>query len=142
LRGGRVRRLRSIDAAAGAAAAIFGVAGCAYALFGPVYRYAGRVVTSNGTAARIEGSASAVRRGPDPATIVYIALVLIAVGGVAVLSSRPAARGRKPAVTPLWGFVASVWILVAVGAASVGLLLLPAALLATVSAALRTRTRA
>jgi hypothetical protein len=128
--------LSRVEAATGLTTAVTGIVGCLYAAFGPTYRYVGSTVTSKGGTSVASGSESLVQHGLGaPATVYLLTMALAALGAAACAYVHSRWRTRA-ALTGLWLLTAVLWAGVALGAASLGILLLPAALLAAVTAAI------
>ena len=127
------RILRRIELVSGLATSGFGFLGWAYAAFVPTYRYIGRAVSGGGRAATVSGSISAAQKGPGPNGTIFFVVMLLIVVSFAAIAYLHSQRGVSGALTLLWTFTSLLWILAVLGAASVGVLLLPAALLAIVT---------
>lgn len=130
------QRLSWVEAATGLTTAVTAIAGCLYAAFGPTYRYVAGTVTSRGSTYMASGSESLAQRGLGaPATVYLLTMALAALGAAACAYVHSRWRTRA-ALTGLWLLTAVLWAGVALGAASLGILLLPAALLAAVTSAI------
>ncbi len=125
--------LRRIEFVSGLATSVAGLLGWAYAVFGPTYRYMGSAVSSGGRTSIVSGSISVAQKGLGPnGTIFFVAMLLI-VASFAAIAYLHSQRGVGGALTLLWTLTSLLCILAVLGAASVGVLLLPAALLAIVT---------
>ena len=127
------RMLRRMEFVSGLTTSVFGVLGWAYAAFGPAYRYAGSIVSSEGRTSTTGGSTSIMQKGLGPAGMAFFVVMLIVVVGFAACAYLHSRRGFMGGLPLLWTLTAALWIGVAVTAASIGMLLLPAALLAAVT---------
>ena len=125
--------LRRIEFMSGLATSVFGLLGWAYAAFGPTYRYVGSAISSNGRTTAVSGSASVVQKGLEPAGVVFFVVMVLVVVSFAAVACWHTQRRGKPALTILWALTSLLWISVVLGAASVGVLLLPGALLAMIT---------
>ncbi|HEV2283185.1 MAG TPA: hypothetical protein VGX75_12435 [bacterium] len=128
--------LRRVEAATGLATAAAGIVGCLYAAFGPTYRYVGATTTSAGSTYTTSGSASLVQRGLGAPATVYLLTMLLTAVGAAACAYVHSRWGTRAALRGLWLFTAVLWAGVVLGAASLGILLLPAALLAAAASAI------
>jgi len=133
---------RRVEAAAGLMTGAAGIMGCAYAAFGPTYRYVGSSVSSGGRATLMTGSTSLMHRGLGTPAAVYLAAMLLAAIGCAACAYLHSRRGTRAALTFLWLLTAVLCAGVALGAASLGILLAPAAPLAAVTSAVGSLTAA
>lgn len=124
--------LRRVELATGLTTSVLGILGWAYAAFGPTYRYAGSVVTSGG-ASSVSGSRSVLQHGLGIAGIAFFIVVLMIVVGFAVCTYWHSQRGTRAGLALLWMLTVALWLSVVLGAASIGMLLLPGALLAAVT---------
>ncbi len=88
------------------------------------------------------GSTSLMQRGLGTPAAVYLAAMLLAASGCAACAYLHSRRGGRAALMLLWLFTAVLWAGVALGAASLGILLAPAALLAAVTSAVGSLTAA
>lgn len=125
--------LRRIEFTSGLATSVFGLLGWAYAAFGPTYRYVGSVISSNGRTTTVSGPTSVVQKGLDPPGVVFFSVMLLVVVSFAVVAYWHSQRRGKAALMILWACTSLLWISVGLGAASIGVLLLPAALLAMIT---------
>jgi len=128
-----VNRLRRIELVSGLATSAFGILGWGYGLFGPTYHYMGTAISSHGNASTAGGATSLVQKGLEPIGIVFFAVILLIVVSFAAGAYWHSQRGVRTALMLLWTLTALLWISVVLGAASIGVLLLPAALLAVVT---------
>ncbi len=125
--------VRRIELVSGFAASVFGILGWAYAVFGPTHHYMGSAISSGGSTNTATGATSLAQNGLEPIGIVFfafMALVAVSIAPGAYLHSR---RGIKAGLMLLWTLTLLLWVSVILGAASIGVLLLPAALLAVVT---------
>ena len=125
--------LRRIELMSGLATGVFGLLGWAYAVFGPTYRYVGSAIGSNGRTTTVSGSTSVVQRSLEPLGAVFFVVLFLVVVSFAAVAYRHSRRRGKAALTILWALTSLLWISVVLGAASIGVLLLLAALLATIT---------
>ncbi len=128
---------KRLELVSGLAASGFGILGLIYAILGPTSHSVGTAISVGPS-----GSTSLAQRGLDPAAIVFFALVLLILVGVAVGAYWHSQRGVKAGLTLLWTLTGLLWIAVILGAASIGILLLPAAVLASVTVAAGSRVQA
>jgi hypothetical protein len=126
--------LRRIEFMSGLATSVFGLLGWAYAALGPTSRYVGSAISSNGRTTTVSGSSSVVQRGLEPRGVVFFAIVLLVVVSFAAVAYWHSQRRGKAALMILWAITSLLWISVVLGAASIGVLLFPAALLAMITA--------
>jgi mannose/fructose/N-acetylgalactosamine-specific phosphotransferase system component IID len=91
----------------------------------------------------VSKSTSLAQKGLDPSAIVFFVVVLLILVGFAAGAYWHSQRGVSAALTLLRTLTGLLWIAVILGAASVGVMLLPAAVLAavTVAAGSRAQTR-
>ncbi len=125
--------LRRIELVSGLAASVFGVLGWGCAIFGPAYHYTGMAVSSDGKTNSVSGATSLVQKGLKPIGMVFFVVVLLIVVSFAAGAYWHSQQGARAALMLLWALTALLWIAVVLGAASIGVLLLPAALLALVT---------
>jgi hypothetical protein len=112
---------------------VFGLLGWAYAVFGPTYRYAGSAIRGNGRTTTVSGSTSVVQKGLEPPGVVFFVVMLLVVVSFAAVAYSHSRRRGKAALTILWALTSLLWISGALSAASIGVLLLPAALLTMIT---------
>ncbi len=120
--------LQRFEAACGLLAALFGLSGLAYALFGPTYSFA----NSSGQS----GTASLVQVGIQPVTLIILGILVLGFIGVAagaVVHSRTGGSGWR---VVLWVSTAFLVILTFLSLLSIGVLLLPGTLFALLASAL------
>jgi hypothetical protein len=125
--------LRRVEAVIGLATAAAGIVGSLYAAFAPAYRYVGSTVSSGGSVSLVEGSAGLAQRGLGPPATIYLVAMLLTAVGLAACACLHSGWRRRTALPLMWLLTAVLWAGVALGAASLGILLLPAALLAAVT---------
>lgn len=125
--------LRRMEFVGGLTAGVFGVLGLTYAAFGPAYRYAGSIVSSEGRRSTTGGSTNIMQKGLEPAGMVFFLVMLIVVVSFVACAYLHSRRWFTVGLPLLWALTTALWIGVVVSAASVGPLLLPAALLAAVT---------
>ena len=118
----------------GLAAAVLGLLSLAYVVFGPTYRYTSMTATVDGPVHTESGRASLAQPGLEPVTAIFLVVILAAVVGVAVGASLHSRWGGQVGLKLLW-----LSAVVLLGGAflrvfSVGLYLLPVALLALLAA--------
>jgi hypothetical protein len=119
--------LQRFEAACGLLAALFGLLGLAYALFGPTYNFA----NSFG-----HGTTSLVQVGIQPVTLIILGILvlgLICVAAGAVAHSR---TGGSRWRVMLWVSTAVLVALTFLSLLSIGVLLLPGTLFALLASAL------
>jgi hypothetical protein len=126
--------LKRIEFTSGLAAGVCGFLGWAYAVFGPTYHYVRSAVDSQGRGHTVSGSTSLAHNGLTPQAMVFFVVVVLALIGVASGAYVHSRGGSRPGLALLWTATPLLWIWVVLGAASIGVLLLPAALLAAVAA--------
>jgi len=125
--------LQRFEAPCGLLAALFGLPGLAYALFGPTYSFA----NSSGQS----GTANLVQVGIQPVTLIILGIVvlgLICVAAGAVVHSRTGGSGWQVA---LWVSTTVLVILTFLSLLSIGVLLLPGTLFALLASALSLSAR-
>ncbi len=125
--------LRRIELVSGFAASVFGILGWGYAILGPTYRYTRIAISSDGKANAVSGSTSLGQNGLETIAMGFFIVTLLIVVSFAAGAYWHSQRGVKAALMLLWTLTALLWIAVVLSAASVGVLLLPAALLAVVT---------
>jgi hypothetical protein len=125
--------LRRIEFMSGLATSVFGLLGWAYAAFGPTTRYVGSAISSDGRTTGVSGYTSVVQKGLEPPGVVFFVGVLLVVLSFAAVAYWHSQRRGKAALMILWVLTSLLWISVVLGAASIGVLLLPAALLAMIA---------
>ncbi len=120
--------LQRLEASCGLLAALLGLLGLAYALFGPTYSFA----NSSGQS----GTANLVQVGIQPITLIILGILvfgLIGVAAGAVVHSRIGGSGWR---VVLWVSTAVLVILTFLSLLSIGVLLLPGTLFALLASAL------
>jgi hypothetical protein len=120
--------LQRLEAACGLLAALFGLLGLAYALFGPTYSFA----NSSGQS----GTANLVQVGIQPVTLIILGILVLGLIGVAVgavLHSRTGSSGWR---VVLWVSNIVLLILTFLSLLSIGVLLLPGTLFALLTSTL------
>ncbi len=127
--------LRRIELVTGFAASVVGILGLGYAMLGRTYRYTRIAISSDGKANTMSGTISLVQKGLEPSRIGFFIITLLIAVSFAAGTYWHSHRGVKAALLLLWTLTALLWIAVVLGAASIGVLLLPAALLAVVTVA-------
>jgi hypothetical protein len=123
-----MRNLQRLEAACGLLAALFGLLGLAYALFGPTYSFA----NSSGQS----GTANLVQVGIQPVTLIILGILVLGLIGVAagaVVHSRTGGSGWR---VVLWVSTVVLVILTFLSLLSIGVLLLPGTLFALLASAL------
>jgi len=125
--------LRRIEFMSGLATSVVGLLGWAYAAFGPTYRYVGSAISSNGSTTTVSGSTSVMQKGLGLAGVVFFVAIVLVVVSFAAVAYWHSRRRAKAALLTLWALTSLLWISVVLGAASIGVLLLPAALLAMIT---------
>jgi hypothetical protein len=128
--------LRSFELTAGLAAGLLGLIGLTYALFGQTGTYITTTGTSSGSTTTTTGTTSLVEQGLHPIAMLFITLMLLCVVGVAVGAYLHSQQGRRGGLWLLWVATALLAVGVLVSGLSIGLFLLPAALLALLAACL------
>lgn len=125
--------LRRIEFVGGLATSLFGIVGWTYAAFGPTYRYAASTVSSGRSANTVSGSISVVQKGLESTGIVFFVTMLLIVLSFAAGAYLHSQRGIRGGLILLWTLTSALWVGAALGAMSIGVLLLPAAFLAVVT---------
>lgn len=126
--------LRRVEVVSGMLAGLIGLAGLAFAVFGPTYQQVvtATVTSGNGipmTTTRTETAASLAQQGLEAITIIFLLLMLLAVLGVAAGAYLHA---RQSAGTGMLVLAVSAGLLgagVLLSGFSIGMFLLPAAIL-------------
>ena len=78
-------------------------------------------------------STSVMQKGLGPAGGVFFVAIVLVVVSFAAAAYWHSRRRAKAALLTLWALTSLLWISVVLGAASIGVLLLPAALLAMIT---------
>ena len=120
--------LQRLEAACGLLAALVGLLGLVYALFGPTYSFA----NSSGQS----GTANLVQVGIQPVTLIILGILVLGFIGVvagAVVHSRTGGGGWRAV---LWVSTAVLAVLTFLSLLSIGVLLLPGTLFALLASAL------
>ncbi len=125
--------LRRIEFMSGLATSVLGLIGWAYAAFGPTYRHVGSAISSNGRTTTVSGPSSVVQQGLEPSGVIFFVAMLLVVVSFAAVASWHTQRRGTAALVILWALTSLLWISVVLGAASIGVLLLPATLLAMIT---------
>jgi hypothetical protein len=115
----------------GLAAGLLGLLGLGYALLGPTGRYVRSSATPGGPVIRTTGTTSLLETQGLPPFIVIMAIGVIGVAAAAVLDTQQPSR---ISLALLWGLSLLVVGGAALSLLSIGLFLLPAALLALIAA--------
>lgn len=124
--------LRRVEVVSGMLAGLLGLAGLAFATFGPTYQLVTVAVSSNGvprTASQMERAASLAQQGLEAVTIIFLLLMLVAVLGVAAGAYLHARRGAGTGMLVLAVSTVLLGVGVLVSGFSIGVFLLPAAAL-------------
>ncbi len=131
--------LRQVEVVSGPLAGLLGLVGLTFALFGPTYRQVvvtAPVSSGNGvprTATQTEMAASLAQQGLETITIIFLLLMLLAVLGVAAGAYLHERRGAGTGILVLAISTVLLWAGVLLSAFSIGVFLLPAAVLGTVA---------
>jgi hypothetical protein len=120
--------LQRWEAACGLVAALFGLLGLAYALFGPVYRFE----SSSGQS----GTANLVQVGIPPSALIALGILVLGLIGVAVSAVVHSRTGGSGWRIVLWLSTAVIVILTFLTLPSIGAFLLPSTLFALLASAL------
>jgi hypothetical protein len=112
---------RQVELLCGLAAGVVGVVGWAYALFGPTY-------TND-----VGGHASVAQISLNPTSITFFVVMLLCIAGVTAGAYLHWRTGSPGGLALLWTAAVLLTVGTALGAASVGVFLLPAALLALIA---------
>lgn len=119
-----------MGAATGLAAGIIGILSSIYLIFGSRYGYESRTVYSNGTTIITSGTASAFQYG-DPAVFFWAGFIII-------MSISGAYGAWKNNVKIVWGAALLLSILSILGLFSIGVAVMPVAMLFIISGVLLT----
>ena len=120
--------LQRLEAACGLLAALFGLLGLAYALFGPTYSFA----NSSGQS----GTANLVQVGIQPVTLIILGILVLGFIGVAAGAVVHSRTGGSWWRVVLWVSTAVLVVLTFLSLLSIGVLLLPGTLFALLASAL------
>jgi hypothetical protein len=120
--------LQRLEAACGLLAALFGLLGLAYALFGPTYSFA----NSSGQS----GTANLVQVGIQPVTLIILGILVLGLAGVAAGAVVHSRTGGSGWWVVLWVSTIVLVILTFLSLLSIGVLLLPGTLFALLASAL------
>ncbi len=119
--------LQRWEAACGLVAALFGLLGLAYALFGPVYRFE----SSSGQS----GTANLLQVGIPPSALLVLCILVLGLIGVAVSAVVHSRTGGSGWRIMLWLSTAVIVILTFLTLPSIGVFLLPSTLFALLASA-------
>lgn len=136
-----VNRLGGTGAVTGLLAGVLGLAALALFIFGPSYATETSYTRGDGTTGTIHGTMSALQMGLDPLAAVFLAVLAacsISVAAGAYLYGRAGTRGPLILLRTCAGLLV---LGVVLGIASIGIPLLPSAVLAVIAATTAGRTR-
>ena len=125
--------LQRLEAVCGLLAALLGLSGLAYALFGPTYSF----TNSSGQS----GTANLVQVGIEPVTLIILGILVLGFIGVAASALVHGRTGGHGWRVVLWVSTVVLVILTILSLLSIGVLLLPGTLFALLASALSLAAR-
>jgi hypothetical protein len=139
--------LRKLEWPSGLLAGILGVAGLAYALFGPTYHYTRSATSATGADPAAppvvleSGTQSLVQIGVEPRTVVFFVVMTLLFTGIAAGAYMHGRLGMKHGLILRWVCAPLLTLGVVLTGFSIGPLLLPGTLLAWLAIAVATGRR-